>query len=182
LLYELSRDLLMPSPVTACAAKIASDGINCDIENRILPLESGFTLIELMLVVAIIATLAAIAIPSYRSYLDKAKISRAIMEIKTLEQELTADELDGYLPASLAEIGRGNLKDPWGNPYQYQNFDLVPKGKWRKDGFLVPINTTFDLWSMGPDGKSQGPIRSKQSRDDIIRANDGAYVGPASGY
>ncbi len=172
----------MPTPVTTCAAEIAYNSSNCDFDSRILPPESGFTLIELMLVVAIIATLAAIAIPSYRSYVDKVKISRAIMEIKTLELELTADELDGYLPASLAEIGRGNLRDPWGNPYQYQNFNLVPKGKWRKDGFQVPINTTFDLWSMGPDGKSQGPIRSKQSRDDIIRANDGAYVGPASLY
>jgi general secretion pathway protein G len=172
----------MPTPATTCEAEIAYDGTNCDIESRIFPPESGFTLIELMLVMAIIATLAAIAIPSYRAYVDKAKISRAILEIKTLQLELTADELDGYLPASLAEIGRGNLRDPWGNPYQYQNFNLVPKGKWRKDGFLVPINTTFDLWSMGPDGKSQGPIRSKQSRDDIIRANDGAYVGPASLY
>jgi general secretion pathway protein G len=181
-LYELSWDLLMPTPVTTRAADFAYDGTSGDIESRILPPESGFTLIELMLVVAIIATLAAIAIPSYRSYVDKAKISRAIMEIKTLELELTADELDGYLPASLAEIGRGNLRDPWGNPYQYQNFDLVPQGHWRKDGFLVPINTTFDLWSMGPDGEGKGPIRSKHSRDDIIRANDGAYVGPASLY
>jgi general secretion pathway protein G len=172
----------MSTPATTCAVKIAYNGTSSDIESRVLPPESGFTLIELMLVVAIIATLAAIAIPSYNAFVDKAKVTRAIAEIKTLELELTAEELDGYLPASLAEIGRGNLTDPWGNLYQYQNLNLVPQGYWRKDGKLHPINTTFDLWSMGPDGMGKGSIRSKAGRDDIIRANDGAFIGPASLY
>ncbi len=52
----------------------------------------------------------------------------------------------------------------------------------RKDKFLVPINTDFDLYSMGEDGKSVPPLTAKASRDDIIRANDGGYIGPASGY
>ena len=56
------------------------------------------------------------------------------------------------------------------------------KGKMRKDRFLVPINSDFDLYSMGKDGKSSPPLTASASRDDIIRANDGAYVGPAEGY
>jgi general secretion pathway protein G len=47
---------------------------------------------------------------------------------------------------------------------------------------VVPINTDYDLYSMGKDGKSQPPLTAKDSRDDIIRANDGAYIGPAEGY
>jgi general secretion pathway protein G len=140
------------------------------------------TLIELMLVIAIIATLSAIAVPTFNTYVERARTTRVIAEIRALQQELTAYEIEGNLPASLADIGKANLRDPWGNPYQYQNFALVPKGKWRKDRFLVPINTSFDLWSMGPDGQSKPPLTAKPSRDDIIRANDGGYIGPASRY
>jgi general secretion pathway protein G len=52
----------------------------------------------------------------------------------------------------------------------------------RKDRFLVPINSTYDLYSVGADGKSTGPLTASISHDDVIRANDGGYVGLASGY
>ena len=52
----------------------------------------------------------------------------------------------------------------------------------RKDRFLVPVNSTFDLYSMGPDGESVPPFTAAKSRDDIVRANDGGYVGRASGF
>jgi general secretion pathway protein G len=52
----------------------------------------------------------------------------------------------------------------------------------RKDRFLVPINSDYDLYSMGKDGKSSSPLTSKNGRDDIIRANDGAFIGLASDY
>jgi general secretion pathway protein G len=52
----------------------------------------------------------------------------------------------------------------------------------RKDRFLVPINSTYDLYSMGADGKSVLPLTAKHSHDDIIRANDGTYIGVAELY
>lgn len=52
----------------------------------------------------------------------------------------------------------------------------------RKDHSLVPINSDYDLYSMGPDGKSQAPLTANASRDDIIRANNGAFYGKASNY
>lgn len=134
--------------------------------------------------VAIIATLAAISVPVYAKALERARIARAIGDIKALDTDLRMHQImTGRLPKSLAEIGRENLHDPWGNPYRYLNFDLVPgKGAMRKDRFLVPINSDFDLYSMGPDGESVPPLTAKPSRDDIIRANDGGFIGVASEY
>lgn len=55
-------------------------------------------------------------------------------------------------------------------------------GKVRKDHNLVPLNTDYDLYSMGEDGASVSPLTAKASRDDIVRANNGRYVGLASDY
>ena len=93
--------------------------------------------------------------------------------------------LNERLPLDLDELGRANMKDPWGNPYVFLNFETIQgqgKGKMRKDRFLVPINTDYDLCSMGPDGKTNMPLTAKASRDDIIRANNGTFIGPASEF
>lgn len=80
----------------------------------------GFTLIELVIAMVILAMLGAIGIPLYANYLEKAKIAKAIADIQAMESELGFYELSsGDLPDTLAEIGRGNFLVPWGNPYQY---------------------------------------------------------------
>ena len=144
---------------------------------------SGFTLIELMMVIAIIGTLAAIATPNYLNFIDKVRVSTAISDIKTIEKDLFSYyiEFDEF-PPDLAAVGMDNLTDPWGNPYQYLPVEGTPKGKLRKDHFMVPVNSDFDLYSMGPDGKSVSPFTAKHSRDDIVRANDGGFVGLVSNY
>lgn len=142
----------------------------------------GFTLIELMIVIAIIGTLAGIAIPVYSNQIEKAKIFKAISDIKILQTELDASKLDNALPKKLEEIGRKDLKDPWGNPYKYANHDYIKPGKRRKFHGTVPLNYDYDLYSMGKDGKSKAPLTAKQSRDDIVRADDGGYIGLASEY
>jgi len=91
------------------------------------------------------------------------------------------------LPDDPATINFGNLlplTDPWGNPYRYLRLYNRPanQNNARKDHNLHPINSDFDLYSMGPDGQSNKPLQSQKSRDDIIRANDGAFVGKASVY
>ena len=55
-------------------------------------------------------------------------------------------------------------------------------GQARKDRFLVPLNSDYDLYSMGADGKSSSPINAKNSLDDIIRASNGSYVGLAANF
>ncbi len=143
----------------------------------------GWTLVELMIVLAIIATLAAIAIPLYANVHERARVAVAIADIRILDSEIGVFEAaKGRLPISLAEIGRGTLEDPWGNPYEYLEFAAGPPGLIRKDLSLHPLNSTYDLCSKGKDGQSQAPLTASASRDDIIRANDGGYIGPASGY
>jgi general secretion pathway protein G len=83
----------------------------------------------------------------------------------------------------LADIGFGGQLDPWGNAYQYLNFaDIMGLADVRKDRNLVPINTDFDLYSEGPDGDSLPPLTAPPSRDDIVRANDGRFVGKGEDY
>ena len=149
-----------------------------------LLLALGFTLVELLIAICIIGALAAIAIPNYFLYIEKAKTTKVISEMKILENEilLYAMDNDSY-PVSLADIGRDGVLDPWDNPYRYLNISTAKgKGGMRKDRFLVPINSDFDLYSMGPDGRSVSPLTSKLSHDDIIRASNGTYFGVASGY
>ncbi len=157
----------------------------------------GFTMIEMLIVMAIIGTLLAIALPMLQSALDKARTARAIGDIGALQTDIAAFEAGGNgLPEALANIGRGTLLDPWGNLYQYLNFHIEeggggkgkdgkggapPKGA-RKDRFLVPINSTYDLYSVGKDGKSVAALTATASKDDIIRANDGGFVGLAVKY
>lgn len=146
----------------------------------------GFSLIELLLVLAVIGILSAIAVPSYSSYREKVKIAACILGIKVIEQAIQGYQVEANdYPASLAEIGMGTMKDPWGNPYQYlkiAGLSKKDKAKLRKDHFMVPINTDFDLYSMGKDGKSAAPLTAEASRDDVIRASDGQFVGKASDF
>jgi len=147
----------------------------------------GFTLIEMLITIAILGTLAGIAAPIFGTYIDKARSQRAVSDIRTtLQTGITLYEIShDMLPVSLNDINRGGILDPWGNTYQYLNFAAAGKqwkGKARKDHFLVPLNSDYDLYSMGEDGRSVSPLTSRWSRDDIIRANDGAYIGLASDF
>ncbi len=143
----------------------------------------GFTLVELLICVAIMGTLASMAMMGYRKIIEETRQNVVIQELNSIQNyiEIYFQE-NGELPDSLDDLGMGTFEDPWGNPYQYQAFDKVPPGKRRKDRFLNPINYDYDLWSMGPDGESVPALTAQQSRDDIIRATDGEYIGPASEF
>ncbi len=144
----------------------------------------AFTLLELLIVMAIMITLAAMGIPAFADALDVAYVARAMGDIRTLQTEITRYEVQlGKLPDTLQEVGVTDKLDPWGNPYQYLNFDNVSgQGQKKKDKFLVPLNSTYDLYSMGKDGNTSTALTANASQDDIVRANDGAYVGLASQY
>jgi len=146
--------------------------------------QRGVTLIELMLTVALLGVLAAIAVPVYQNYAERTKTVQAVNDIGSISAEITKYALDNRgNPASLADVRRDGMRDPWGNPYQYVNHDdPTQKSQWRKDKKIHPLNSDFDLFSMGKDGASVPPLTAKASRDDIVRANDGAFLGLASDY
>lgn len=145
---------------------------------------SGLTIIEMMLIVAIVAVLALIAVGSYAKYRERINTMRAISDIGSLEPLISGYALDNNAyPDTLADIGRDTIKDPWGNPYQYISHDNnTTRGHWRKDRNIVPINSDYDLWSNGTDGLSSGPLTAKNSRDDIVRANNGRFIGLVSDF
>jgi general secretion pathway protein G len=145
--------------------------------------QRGLTVIEIAVVLAIVGVLGSIANNTYSAYRERARIAQSISELATMGARLNAmwDDTHSY-PATLDEVFP-NARDPWGRPYQYLSFEgLKGKGQVRKDHALVPINTRFDLYSLGPDGASQSPLTAKASRDDIIWARDGAFVGRASDF
>jgi general secretion pathway protein G len=137
----------------------------------------------MLIAVCIAATLAAIAIPVVTHYIDQAAITRTISEIRMLEYEIKYYySKDEVYPNTLNDIERGTLLDAWGNPYQYLRITGAKKEKPRKDRFLVPVNSDYDLYSRGKDGDSKAAFTASVSRDDIVRANDGEYIGLASEF
>jgi len=143
------------------------------------------TLVELLVVVAMVGTLMAIGVPAYNNYIDKAKNSQAIEDIRFIEAAIKMYRTEkGTFPETLDLVRSAGLLDPWENPYQYLRIlpPTPPIGKQRKDHNNVPVNSDFDLYSMGKDGDSQPPFTAGKSRDDIVRANDGTYVGLALDY
>jgi len=56
------------------------------------------------------------------------------------------------------------------------------RGDARKDRHLNPINSDYDLYSMGKNRDSKKPLQNPKSHDDVVRANDGSFVGLATDF
>ena len=138
--------------------------------------------------VAVFGLLAAIALPSYSAIIERQKVAEAGRELGKIAMAIERYRTTRFaIPETLAELGLDAdlLEDPWGRPYQFLSFNSsIPgiKGKIRKDHNLHPLNTEFDLYSFGKDGESKSPLTAKASRDDVIWARDGGFVGLAEDY
>lgn len=143
--------------------------------------ERGFTLVELIVVVAILGLLMLLAIPSYSQYVDLARADRAEADIRTLEKEITAYAIDnGRFPNGLGDIGRDTLMDPWGNPYGYH--DLTQAGATFMEfsnGDRLNTNKYFDVFSKGKDGTTSEGVYDDTCADDIALLGDGGDVAVA---
>lgn len=146
--------------------------------------QHGFTLTELMIVLVVAGLLAAVAVPSYTQYVDRARVSRAISDISALHLAIERYRLrHDTMPPSLASLGIDVPLDPWNQPYRFVDLDFGRNiGKARKDGRLVPLNSDFDLYSIGEDGRTATPLSARSSHDDILRANNGAFIGLGRDY
>ena len=124
--------------------------------------QNAFTLVELLLVLVILATLAAIVVPKFAGRTEQARVTAAKAQIANFGVVLDAFEVDnGFYPRgkdglsaliekpSDAQNWRGPYlkgelpNDPWKNPYIYEY-----PGKHHADG--------YDIMSMGPDGRTGG--------------------------
>ena len=122
--------------------------------------QSGFSLIEIMVLVVIIAILAALTVPRLRDRLDHARVVPACQDIAALMQALKLFKLDnGRYPSAEQGLqalvkppqGSGAMpvtpyldrlpNDPWGHPYQYQ---------------LPGTHGDIDVFSLGTDSKLGG--------------------------
>ncbi len=123
---------------------------------------SGFTLIEVLLVVVIIGILVGMAIPRLGGRVEQARLTRAEGDVNNISIALRLYEVDnGRYPPTLD----GLLQAPadatnWRGPYLEKG---VPKDPWSRDYRYQYPGTrnphAFDLWSLGPDGV--------ESADDI---------------
>jgi general secretion pathway protein G len=146
--------------------------------------QRGFTLLELFIVITLISLVMMIAIPNYSDYLDRAKIATAAADISTISNNIEMYYTEHqHHPDSLSAVGMGGLLDPWKHPYVYTKIEgKIGVGGLRKDKNLVPINTDFDLYSSGKDGVSVDSLMAGVSQDDIVRANNGLFIGIAADY
>jgi general secretion pathway protein G len=147
----------------------------------------GFTVLELVTAAAVSALLLSIAVPTYFDRIERLKINQATRDLTTIaaaiERYRTANNFQ--LPLALSDMSGLPTTDPWGNAYKYLNFSAPIagiKGLIRKDHNLHPLNSEFDLYSMGADGASAAPLTAKASQDDVIWARDGSFVGLASEF
>ena len=158
--------------ITSCAGKAGR-----------LRASMGFTLLELLSVMVIIAIGSTMALSMSKRATDSALIKQSIAEVLQLQTRIDEFAMTrDRLPTSLSELGGGFLQDPWGNAYEYLAFAPGVMHKARRDRFLVPINTMYDLYSKGRDGLTTIGLTSPDSQDDVIRANDGAFIGLAVNY
>ncbi len=143
---------------------------------------AGFSILQLVAAVAILGTLTVIAIPSFTGYIERARQTQALAELGEIEiaiNEFSTNQA-GQLPANLAAAGFPGAVDPWGNNWVYVNLTLG--GSPRTDQSGTAVNTTYDLYSAGPDGATALSLIAGESEDDIIRASDGGFIGVVEDY
>lgn len=145
---------------------------------------AGFTLTELLIGFAIVVILVSVAIPAFDRQREKARVYQATNDVGLMAVAVSNYYVQNMeYPTLLAEVGYGARMDPWGRPYQYYNLQLKKgNGDARKDKKLNPLNSDFDLYSLGKDGVSKSQLTNKDSRDDVVRARDGKFVGLASEF
>ena len=135
-----------------------------------------------MIAVVILGILVTLGVNKYVSMVEHARVVQAIGDIKAISYSVHDSwMIHRVYQDNLAEVGENDRLDPWGRAYEYIPIDGVGRGA-RKDKNLVPINTDFDLYSVGADGASAPALTAKVSRDDVVRAANGGFIGLAENY
>lgn len=118
---------------------------------QVLNNNEGFTLIELMIVIAILAILGAFAVNTFKGVIPNANLTAAKTDIKNFSMVLDQYNLqNGKYPTTeeglkkLVTDGmlKSKLLDPWKNPYQYR--------------YPGQFGESPEIWSYGADGQPGG--------------------------
>ena len=127
---------------------------------RSLSNQSGFTLIEVMVVVVILGILAAIVVPKVMDRPDAARIVKAKQDIRTLESALNLYKLDNYNYPSTDQGLEALVSNPGGakNWKQGGYMPRMPKDPWGNEYlYLSPgSHGSIDIYTLGADGASGG--------------------------
>ena len=145
----------------------------------------GLTVVELLLSLALAGTIAAILIPSFASHAREVRLRAGMMSLRTISTDISIyKDIHGTLPESLDDLPRVVANDGWGRQFVYVKLEGKPNstGLSRKDHWLNPVNTDYDLYSLGADGDTHPQLSVGAGRDDVIRGQNGAYYGLAEGY
>lgn len=119
--------------------------------------ESGFTLIEVMVVVVILGILAAILVPKVMDRPDQARKTKARQDIRALEAALNLYKLDNFVYPTTDQGLEALVEQPTSpEPPNWKAggyVDRLPKDPWNQDYlFLSPGEQgTIDIFSTGPD-------------------------------
>lgn len=147
----------------------------------------GFSVLELLIALTVMAILSGMAVPLYSNYVERARVGQATADIGRIDMEIEKFVANSFVyPGSIADLAGNIPQDPWGQDYQYLrirgNGEPGLRGRLRKDRNLVPINSDYDLYSFGADGQTRPPLTARPSQDDIVRAGDGGFVGLAEEF
>jgi general secretion pathway protein G len=124
---------------------------------------TGFTLIEIMVVLVILGLLAAAVAPSVIGKADEARVKRAKTDIRSISNALDLYKLDNYNYPSTEQGLQALVSKPSGFP-EAKNWNQdgylknFPKDPWDRDYIYISpgTNGAFDLYSQGADGKDGG--------------------------
>ena len=120
--------------------------------------QKGFTLIEIMVVVVILAILASVVVPNIMDRPDEARIAKARQDIRALESALGLYKLDNFVYPTTDQGLEALATKPSGSPepknYKKTGYvKSVPKDPWGNDyNYLRPgVHGEIDIFSLGPD-------------------------------